>query len=193
MPRTIRTKVYTFDELNEPGKKNAIQWMRECHYTDNTALNLFEDACKEKAEEAGFTLLKLTYSLSYSQGDGLSFGGEIDRARFIREAIPGIKKSVFQVLDTYTRYEVNANNGCYSFASQRDVLFEIDTYKDYPQIEKLCEKVQDYIRARYLILCKQLEEMGYSWLEDADKDENLAEDIRANEYEFTADGKRFNQ
>ena len=45
--------------------------------------------------------------------------------------------------------------------------------------------------AEYDALCRLMLRFGHDWIMDEHSDENVAEHIRANEYTFTAEGKRF--
>ena len=70
--RTIRTKVYNFEELSQEAKQVAIERYR--NNTTEVFLDMFQEGCIEAIEEAGFSGdIKLQYDLGYSQGDGLSF------------------------------------------------------------------------------------------------------------------------
>ena len=78
MSRTIETTVYKFNELSEDAKQVAIAEYRDgIMYEDleifmnDELYNLFD---KYKIEDMGTTV---RYSLSYSQGDGASFTGDI--------------------------------------------------------------------------------------------------------------------
>lgn len=192
--RTIRTKVYKFSELKtKEARQKAIDWYKKTLDDDPEILFGFEDYCSERAKEAGFNDIKVQYSLSCCQGDGLSFSGEIDLKRVIPEILPGIKKSVLNALVNNCSYTLKGNDGRYCFASKSDIDLWLDNYtsNDKPNIQKLIDKILPALENRYMTLCKELESEGYKWIESAYEDENIIENIEANEYEFTADGRRF--
>lgn len=70
---TQTTTVYDFDELSEDAKTIAIDnWYEDGHEYDLASRD-FSDQAQELLELLGFTGIILSYSLSYCQGDGLSF------------------------------------------------------------------------------------------------------------------------
>ncbi len=187
--RTIRTKLYQFSELSTAAKQKVIKWYSEKILPqDIDILFGFEEYCQGEAAEAGFVNAEINYSLSYCQGDGLSLSADIDKASFIKVAIPGIKESVLKVLIDKTAVSIKANRGHYSFAHHSQVEFCLEASGDYPNIEALCEIVREDIVTDYMSLCKKLEDAGYNWIEQKYLEENIIEDIEANNYEFLKDG-----
>jgi len=192
MARTIRTKIYKFDELTNDAKQVAIEWYKTILNNDSDILYFFADECKEVAKDSGFNDITVCYSLSYCQGDGLSFKCEdLDVERMINEAIPNVKKSVLNAIKNNIVWKIKGNNGRYAFASKSDVDFWLDANKDYPNIENAVATVRTYIEDTYMALCKELEKNGYDEIDYRYTDESIIDTILANEYEFTADGRRF--
>lgn len=188
--RTVRTKVYKFAGLSKEAQKKAIEWYQRTLDGDSEILFGFEDHCQERAAETGFTDIKVQYSLSSCQGDGLSFSGLIDIERFAKETYPNIKQSVLSVLKSYCNANLTGNTGRYCFASTCDVDFSLEARKDYPNIEKMVSEIQATIENAYMNLCRELERTGYDWIDDAYTDESAISNIEANEYEFLKDGTR---
>lgn len=91
--RTIRTKVYSFDELSKEAQQIAVKHYLATNY-ENIELYNFDINCTEYAASKGFNNAKVRYNLSYSQGDGLSFDADIDVEHFLREFKPSVKQSV---------------------------------------------------------------------------------------------------
>lgn len=191
MARTIRTKVFKFNELSKDAKVKAIEWFKTILNEGGDILFGFEEYCQGVCAEAGFVNAEIRYSLSWSQGDGLSFSADIDKESFIKAAIPGIKKSVLRVLLDNTAVFITANKGHYAFAHPSMVEFCLEASGDYPNIETICDIVRKDIANDYMNVCKKLKKAGYEWIEDRYKDENVIADIEATEYEFTVDGRRF--
>jgi hypothetical protein len=190
--RTIRTKVYQFSELDKSAKNKAIEWYKTILNEDSDLLHFFPEYCKEIAKESGFEEITVGYSLSYCQGDGLSFKCEkLDLERMIKEALPSAKKSLINVILGNTVWEIKGNNGRYAFASKSDVDLWLDASKDYPNIEKKIDVIREYIEDKYMEVCKELEKAGYAEIDYQYTDESIIETIEANEYEFKADGTRF--
>jgi len=191
--RTIRTKVYQFSELSKAAQQKAIEWYKGFLNEDPDILFGFEDYCSERAKEVGFYDINVQYSLSYCQGDGLSFSGKIDLQKLIPEIVPGIKKSALNAIINNCSYKLTGNNGRYCFASKSDIDLWLDNYtnKDKPNIQKVVDKILAGLEDIYIDLCKELEKTGYKWIESAYEDENVINNIEANKYEFKADGTIF--
>jgi len=190
--RTIRTKVYKFEELSVTAQQTAISNYLSTNY-ENIELWNFEDECAERAAEQGFNNAKVRYSLSYSQGDGLSFDADLDLPRLIKECKPDIKESVLQVILANCYGCCEANTGHYAYACATDVSFYIDTnsYAEYNRLTSYVNDIKIYIQDKYMFLCAELENTGYSEIEYKSSEEYAKDCIIGNEYEFTVDGKMF--
>lgn len=192
--RTIRTKVYKFEELSATAKQVAISNERDNYGRYGDPLDGFIEFCKEGLKEKGFGDCELRYSLSNSQGDGLSFKTtNLDIERFIKESIPTVKTSVLNALKSIFEWDISGNTGHYTYASKSDVEVEqYDYNKEYDNLTTLAHQVKGYITTEYLNTCKQLEDIGYQWIESEHNEENVIERLNINEVEFTIDGKVFN-
>lgn len=192
--RTIRTKVYKFEELNKSAQQTAISNYLATNY-ENIELWNFAEECAEYAKEQGFNNAKVRYSLSYSQGDGLSFDADLDLPRLIKECKPNIKQSVLDVIlnNCYGCCESNPGKGFYSYAHPTDVSFYIDTtsYNEYNRLTDYVNDIKIYIQDKYMQVCGTLEANGYAEIEYQDSEEYAKERIIGNEYEFTIDGNIF--
>lgn len=190
--RTIRTKVYQFNELSKEAQETAIKNFLATNY-ENIELYDFAEECKEYAATKGFKDAKVRYSLSYSQGDGLSFDADIDVERFIREVWPNVKQSVVDVILNNCYSSCEANTRHYAYARREDIEFyiDVDSDKDYSNLLDFVDTVKGYIQDCYMEVCGTLEANGYAELEYQDSEEYAIEGITANDYEFTIDGKQF--
>lgn len=170
--KTIETKVYEYDELGKEAQEKARAWYKE----GNEYPFLVEDMretletllkeCGWKCEDP-----KIFYSLSYSQGDGAMFEGTVHFTYKKRKYIANVRQ-----------------RGLYYHYNSKD--FDIVSDDD-EQKEVYYGDVHEYFNNNYVDICKKLESAGYSHIEGEDNEENIAENIRANEYTFTEDGKRF--
>lgn len=170
--RTFTTKhtVYTVDELNTEARERAIEDARNGEW--EYGLEWLGDAMMEQLSE----LLEkhkiygvdtqVHYSLSYCQGDGASFTGDIEWGAW-RATI-----------------EKNHWGNHYSHSKSVSVteMTSIKTDKEAPEatmkkLEAIVESIGD-----------ELEKYGYDCIEDATSDETLLENLRANEYEFYKNG-----
>jgi hypothetical protein len=164
--KTIETKVYTFDELKPEAKEKAREWYKE--------LDTY-DFLEEYMQELLLDLLaqnkikcdspKVMYSLSYCQGDGAMFEGVCEWGKYTAT----IKQS-----------------GHYYHYNSKDIeIVKTDTD------EYAGDKIADAFEAEYVKICKELEKQGYNYIEAERSDENVDDNILANEYTFTESGKRF--
>ena len=184
--RILETQVFQFDELSKEAKQNVIdKWYETEDYpflTENLQEQLDYLDCY-------FSETELQYSLSYCQGDGLSFSGNFDFKKWLNDKTD-LKKSVQWALCEHVAYiKSKGNNGHYAFCSKSDIDYEYE-YTEMKEIEKLFEDdilpdIQDY----YIQLCNQLEKSGYSELEYRMDFNEFSEHCEANLYEFTKDGE----
>lgn len=165
--RQITTNVYTFDELSDEAKQKAIEWYRE-----GLEYNYLEDQMQDELTEHLLPKYKITpidvtvrYSLSYSQGDGASFTGDIEWGAY--------------------RATIATNQwGHYSHSRSVSVteLNSLKTDKDAPatkwaELEVIIENIGG-----------ELAKYGYSEIEYQASEDVCIEMIQANEYEFNDDG-----
>ena len=214
MPRT-RTRVdqvYKFSELDERAKERARDWFREDVFTDSSAWeHIFEDA-KECLQLAGFHVDRIYFSGFSSQGDGACFEGSWraadakpvkamkdhapkDKAlhaiaaemRAIAKLCPSASMSVkhrgHYTHEGCTEFDIGAEgpeweDGAARKPAEWDALRE----RDNETAERIKEASRDAMRWIYRML-----EAEYTYQNsDAVVDEN----IEANEYEFTEEGRR---
>ena len=164
--RTIQQTVYTFDELSEKAKEKAIQKQRDFEEEFGLPSLLREylyDTLKQQLKKYDMSCdkPKIYYSLNYCQGDGAMFEGTV----------------------TYKNYVATiTHSGRYTHYNSKDI--ELLTIKG----NEVSSHKQEEFDALYVTICKELERAGYAFIEDYLTDESMAEDIRANEYEFYEDG-----
>jgi hypothetical protein len=192
--RTIRTKVYKFDELVVDAQQNAIEEYRDKREID---LDLFNDDAVEQIEKAGFYGdIELQYSLSYCQGDGLSFScngiNESLLLSFFAEILGEGKEKTAQAIIDNCSFINKGNNGYHCFASKSDIDYTLESYRNiYENIEIVVSTVREKIENLYMNLCKDLEKQGYEDIEYQRSEEAIIETILANDWEFLSNGKMY--
>jgi hypothetical protein len=164
--REITTKVYTFDELSDSAKEKARDWYR--------ALSLDNEYAWENVEEDAKAIgLKIT-SLDVRRNNEGNFSiGALDTCELI-EKNHGEKTETYQ---TMLRYRDNLKKEFAATEMENATLKDEDAYENSSH-EFLHDLLEDY----RIMLNKEIE-YQYS-------NEYVDENIRANEYEFTIDGKR---
>ena len=179
MARTIRTKVYKFNELNEDAKQKVIERLYDINVNDYDWHRFVLEEQEERLTELGFINPKIMYSGFASQGDGACF--TCDNVDF-RVFMNGKYKEFATAL-----YCSITHNYRYYFSTSTTVNLDIEdsiTNEDAEEIEKAVinerEKLGNEI---YRILEKEYEYQTSK--------ESIIATIEANEYEFTKDGNRF--
>lgn len=171
--RTFTTEhtVYTIDELSEDARARAIEDYRQSIWESGLDDLEYEMELKleELFEQHGITDkgTQLRYSLSYSQGDGASFTGDIEWKAW--------------------RATIGTNYWGVRYKHWNSVeiseMTSIKTDKDAPQATE--DKLMDIIHE----IGKALERFGYDYIECITSDETILENIRANKYEYYSDGR----
>jgi hypothetical protein len=185
-------QIYNFNELSQEAKDTAINNFRDVH---EIHLDFFNDEAKEIISQRGFKgNIKLQYSLSNCQGDGLSFNCDyFDSEKFyeiFREVLgSGKDKTIETILDN-SYFKVKGISGRYCYAHENDLEYTFDDNIDAPNIEEVVGKVEAKLVEIYLDLCKELEKMGYDEIEYQYSDEYIANELIEREYEFLENGKK---
>jgi len=168
--RTIRTKVYLFDELNEAAQQKAINEL--------ISINVDYDWWNSVYEDAKNIGLKLT---SFDLDRNRHAKGEfiLDASQVAENIISnhGEETSTYNSASLYLNAYEEAEN---TFCSGTDEdEYNCDAAKEEAETEFLNSLLEDYS----IILQKECEYLQ--------SDEAIKEAIIANEYEFTQDGKQF--
>ena len=191
--RTIRTKVYKFDELSEQAKQVAIEEVRNEYYEYNDFANWAVDDCalfepKEKelielfGEEYNFPLIKNTRESIY-------FDTERNRFLDCEKAMQITNKKQF-LLWLGIDVEDEAFENIYFeiiTPNYRNASTEI-AFDDYDErfgdvIDMAVEKFNSLIND---IIGRIEADIDYRFTDEA-----IIEDILANEYEFLSNGKKY--
>lgn len=189
--------VYKYDELSEDAKDEAKRW-----YLEGKEAYWFKNDCEEILHcEFPNSELKVEFSLSYCQGDGLNIYGSIDLLELWNKLDKSKytdkeKKFMEYALKEYSMlYDMPSN--CrygYCMSSLWDFTENIISDMEYANLrgikydvlEKFDEDCKEYMEK----LCSDFESDGYAYFYEVDDDE-MIDMCEANEWEFTADGKIF--
>ena len=183
-----KTKVYKFEELSEEAQQNVIKE----HYENEDYPFLTNDIQEYLEEEDKyFSDVKLQYSLSHCQGDGLSFSGKFNLAKWLDDKTE-LKTSVkLALVELVYNISSTGNSGHYCYSGRSDIQYE-DNYcgsKKADKLFKLLEEdivpdIQDY----YLKLCNTLKDYGYSIIEYRLNKDEFSELAEMHEWEYTDNG-----
>lgn len=159
---TITINRYGFNELSPEAQAKALDKIRANEY-ENYPQDLLSEAMDQEASNLLFSnydgldkSLKLCYDLSYSQGSGVSFAGEIFTSDKPNLTLP----------ENCYRVEITHSGHYYHEFSFNVELFN----EDYDEIDG-AESVTEELRA----ICRKLAKFGYKWQEDYFSDESLKE------------------
>lgn len=199
MAKTIRTKVYSFSELSDDAKQVAIDNYRnrfDDWYFENQCL---ADDFNEQIKAEGFENPRVKFSLSCSQGDGLSFSADGYNGLYgiVLGVVGKHKPKTAQLITDNITLNIRGNIGRYCYASINDIEGYIENYtacanNPTPNIDNVVSEVVDELADKYIDLCSELENQGYTHYEYIMSDEAIAETLEANGYLFTKDGREFN-
>ena len=185
----VTYKIYEFSELSEEAKAKVKRW-----YLDNFYQNEeFSDICKEDlSHRFPKSDLKVQYSLSYCQGDGLNVYGTLNLKDVLEK----------RTLCCYAKecgWEITLpQNHRYTYC----IVDRIDFTEEWEYIlteitppfknlnKKLMKRFQQYIVDLFTKFCAELEAAGYHFFYSID-DEAIKNVCDINEWMFLEDGTLF--
>ena len=200
----VTYEVYTFPELSDKAKEKVKQW-----YLDGQNPDVFSDDCDDElASLFPNSELKVEYSLSYCQGDGLNIYGELTPV----DVLDGIENNSFKLEGYFSKEEIEIlrrycrgydfdvivlpRNIRYGYCMADRIMFaedwieEIKYWNGRCDIEKLIKRFEKFVKDLFKSLAKEYEERGYNYFYEIEESD-LAEICEANEYEFLEDGTLF--
>jgi hypothetical protein len=206
--RIIETKVYKYSELSERAQERARDWLREAQADDNYFAEYITDEFREALKALGFDVRErdIEWSGFSSQGDGASFTGAWYASQFapgklladrpaesgghacpanaelhrIAAELRALKAAGLARATVTTR-----GRGHFMYAADcecEDSDTEVTRAADDGVTMRFEDAARDLAHAFYKAL-----EAEYTY---QNSDEQIAESIEANEYEFTEEGER---
>jgi hypothetical protein len=188
MSTIIKTEVFKFDELTDSAKEKARDWWRRASEGDNYFSEPTIDEVKGEIGKAlGFDVQEVYWSGFSSQGDGACIVGtwraaDVQAAKLQAYApqdkeLARIRKAMRAFARAHRSNTANITHRdryCHAYSVNIEADQDTDTFK---------EIVYDFENWIY----RQLE---LNW-EYENSDASIDDCMRANEYTFTAEGKRF--
>lgn len=192
--RTIETRIYKFNELNDDAKEKARDWLRECNTYDSFYTDEIVDSLKALFEHSGIRLTNWSLG-AYNQNNYVRFDmGEagglkgkrafawlennlFSRLRISRKTWLEKKKEYMSYGEAYREGKVKPGpltGICY------DEDFLSALVKEVKEGATLSEAYK-----RMANVCGDLMEKEEEY---RNSDEAIDEDMEANEYEFTEEG-----
>lgn len=184
--RTVN--VYEFDELSSEVQKKVIDRYRDSYVDIEDAMSL------EFINYVGYLDLKLSYSLSCCQGDGVSFSGEVigkEEVKELADYVYGgkVPRKILRLINWGIIIDVQfiRNNSHYVHKHTVDVIVEGLIPCHYYIYRAICD-FEKAIKKWYLNTCNALETFGYNTIDSLRIDDYVRECIIANDLEFTENG-----
>lgn len=186
--RTIRTKVYTFNELSQEAKEVAIQEIRNSYYESNDFASWAVDDCallEPKEEELrklfgkdyDFPLIKnnrkVYFDIDRNRYIDISNAMEIQNSKQFLKWL-GLNNRLIEKVD----FTIGEDTIEFMNCGEKEFT-EIETNKIVLAVDKFenhCEDILKRIEA----------DIDYRFTDEA-----ITEDILANGYEFLSNGKRY--
>jgi len=209
--KTIQLNLYEFGELDATAKEKALNACHDlnlvCDWWDYT-YNDFNTICGL----LGITVDKKSIHFDgfYAQGDGSSFNAEVDFSILLKGlqnkawrgyapkldfdfGLPGIDKRVLELVK-YHKIDMNARiisrTRGYGVVADLGVYPAFHPVKNYDLIYGELDDLETWLDSVAQILNRFLFKSLEGNYEYLTSDEAVTEAIEANEYWFTADGKR---
>jgi len=202
--RTITTEIYKFDELSDAAKEKARDWYREASAGDDldfvledavtvAALMGIEISQRAWTNNYGFkgSTPEICYSAGHVQGDYAAFEGRYTYRKGAAKAVRGYASRdaklhrIAQALqDVQARNFYQLTASCSTGRNWQDVSVDRADYRDMTDDaeEAVTEALRDFA---HWIYKQVLAEVDYQ-----SSDEYIDENIEANGYEFTENGRR---
>jgi hypothetical protein len=166
---------YSFQELEGEAKAKAIEEMRNSLYEMVGESDLTEYLTDMTMEALGgeSESIRLAYSLSYSQGDGVAIYGTIQR-----EDAPDLSWP-----EGATYVELNRNEWGIHYSHYNS--FNVDAYDEEGEVVEDSKILETQLRD----LCRELERSGYKYIDGSCTEEVAIERLEDSGDVFTIDGK----
>ena len=199
--RIVETKVYTFEELAENSQQIAIDNHRDINTYDGWWEPIFE-GITEEAEQAGFHVGNIYFSGFWSQGDGAMFEyttlGDTLLNKFVDQLdLSPLRKSWLrsqtfaQSRGTHSGhyYHENCCSHVVDFESNFGYNFANVNFSNW--IDSFADQYEEFVISEYKTLCRELYSRLSKYNDELTSDEEVAETIIMNEWEFDVDGNNF--
>ena len=187
MPRIKEIVVYSFAELSESAKANALQKLWDINVDHDWYDYTTSDF---KDENEFFDVDNVYFSLSYSQGDGAMFeySGVKDKLReMFAHTLSKREKAIFAECTTYASGR-HGGHYYHSGCCNHSISLDFELWYDYPNCAKIADAIEEnwigFVKDKYGDLCHELYrnlEREYAYLTS---ETAIIETIESNELTF---------
>jgi hypothetical protein len=169
--KTKIINVYEYSELDDKAKEKVLSDFRKDNqydFLDDDMNNYLKELLDKNGIKYGADL-KIYYSLSNSQGDGVCFIGFFDCCGY--------------------SVKITHNSRYYHKRSTDIFIYTLD---DEGNETEATEEVYNNFKEKYFFICDLMEKYGYEYIEAEDSEENIKDNIEANGYTFRKNGEMEN-
>lgn len=187
--KTVTVELFKIDELSPAAKEKALETHKDINndfFGDD-----FKEYMKEALESKGLPS-STEFSLSYSQGDGVAFYGVVDVMKFLSaHKLKTYFRNLHALIeDGEIDIKIGRNQFGYHYSHWNTMSVQEYSYLNLSEKrERLLSELVEIISDKIKALSKEFEKTGYEWLEENEKEENIIETFKANDYDFTASGE----
>ena len=200
--RTIQTELYYFDELSEEAQEVAIESIQTTFsdvvfgYTEE---EIMEEMFKDHLNFNGYYNMMPEYSLSYSQGDGVRFVGEMDLADMSDLLYRLLGENQYDMLmEADIDIELSIMRNSHRYFHEQTMSFFLTSDVD-DKYEDGKNEVLNYILDEFSkALIKdarntslELKKMGYEYMEYCLSYENVKNYLSESSIEYYKNGRLF--
>lgn len=191
--RTAKVNIYSYNELSPEAKEKARSWFRE-DYPDYEWWDAVYDDAKRIGKILGITIKEIYFSGFWSQGDGSCFEGDYQYNKNWKKELKAYAPTDADLLAIGKRLQDEQKEHKYKIAAHTHKHSHQYCHENTVTTEAYDVETGNFISAPYVgELFKMLMRWIYQQLEKEyehqTSDEVVEENIIANGYEFTANGK----
>lgn len=205
--REVTHQLFTINELSEEAKKKAIETYKTKNQEwlfDQCDADMLSEWMGEQLELKGYRDMKVYFSLSYCQGDGMRFEGDLSEGDILYIGKRLLSEEDYKTLldmtakgyGVYGKIEGTTHH-YYHYNTMR-VTIDSDVFEDYGLVEEyedlhkaytsVLEELEELIDQDTKEVSMELEKAGYEQIDYHYTDEYILDTLEANEIEFLEDG-----
>jgi hypothetical protein len=195
--KEVTIKTFQYDELSDEAKEKAREWYRRASSDDSFWHECVTDDAARLLGLLGYSSVRIGFRGFWSQGDGANFAGSWYSSNYKPGAaatecpkdvvVCGIDAALGKLVAKFP-------GSCATVVHRGHYQHEMCTDFDTDAGEDRTEEEAYEFDERFTELSRDLMRWIYRWLEKEyewqNSNEQVAEMIRANEYEFTEEGSR---
>ena len=186
--RIIRTKVYSFEELNKEAQQVTIEEVRNEYYEDNDFANWAIDDCSllEPKHEELIELFPIEYNFPLLKNNRkVYFSTDRDRYIDISNAMEVQNDRMFLV---WLGINGELLDKVHYIIGEDSIEFTPQTEEDFTEDEEAILKLAE---EKFENHCEDILKRIEADIDYRFTDEAITEDILANDYEFLSNGKKY--